>query len=301
MTYINQAFTHFTEFQKNIKCHSDKTLLWYRHSLKCLVESVNIEMIEDITPQKLYQFIQWGREQQKWSAHTLHTRLRAIKAFLNWARKNHYTTINPFEVVDFPKLPIQVKDILSIGQVKVILNFLLTYKNYSLFQRLRNHAIVALFLHTGIRRGELLHLDVSDINLIEGVLHVREGKGQKDRLITLNSEIVTVLSRYMQEREKNALLTPAYFFGLTNETRLTQDSIRRVFETTIRETGIKFNPHMLRRTFATMMLESGCDLFALQKLMGHSDVKTLINSYLKLSYDHLRKQVNRHPLVNPFS
>jgi site-specific recombinase XerD len=76
---------------------------------------------------------------------------------------------------------------------------------------------------------------------------------------------------------------------------LTETGIKRLVEAIREASGIKFTIHKLRHTFATLMLEGGCDIFSLSKMMGHSDIKTT-TIYLAASAEHLRAQMIKHPL-----
>jgi len=75
----------------------------------------------------------------------------------------------------------------------------------------------------------------------------------------------------------------------------TESGIKRLMERINEASGIKFHVNTLRHTFATLMLKSGCDIFSLSKMMGHSDIKTT-TIYLAASVHHLREQILKHPL-----
>ncbi len=300
MADISHTFKQFIVFHKDIKCHSARTIGWYRDSIKDLVQSTAVCEIENIDAPLLYRYIFHLKEERHYSIFSVDTRLRAIRGFVNWARKHRYTQADPFAEVELPKLPEKVKEVLSIGQVKVILNFTLNHTAYTSFQKQRNYALISFFVHTGLRLRELANLKTVDVQLDEGLIFVREGKGGKDRVVAINHDLKKTLHNYEAIKAPLPDVTEFYFTQMDVTKGITEDSIKRVFQTIRQHTKIYFTPHTLRRTFATMMIEGGCDLFALQKMMGHSQIKTLISSYLKLSYNHLRQQVEKHPLVSPF-
>jgi site-specific recombinase XerD len=99
----------------------------------------------------------------------------------------------------------------------------------------------------------------------------------------------------MQVRRKAGKKCVQVFASVNRDAGLTVNGLRRVFAKLQRFTGIEFRPHVLRHTFATLMLEGGCDIFSLSKMMGHSDIKTT-TIYLAASAQHLRAQMIKHPL-----
>jgi site-specific recombinase XerD len=103
------------------------------------------------------------------------------------------------------------------------------------------------------------------------------------------------LKRYMDERKRLNKTCPEFFASLNRNCGFTDMGLRNLVFKIRRASGIKFTIHKLRHTFATLMLEGGCDIFSLSKMMGHSDIKTT-TIYLSASAEHLRSQMTKHPL-----
>lgn len=163
------------------------------------------------------------------------------------------------------------------------------------FEKIRARAIIATFLFTGVRQGELLSLKVSDIRLNEKVLRVENGKGRKDRLIPLNTRLIGILQEYLEERQKREKMSIYFFTSLRFDKQMNQSIIKRLFIRLQKDIGFKVHPHLLRHTFATLMLQGNCDLYSLSNMVGHSDIKTT-TIYLSLTTGHLNEQINKHPL-----
>ena len=104
-----------------------------------------------------------------------------------------------------------------------------------------------------------------------------------------------ILLRYIDERKRLHKTCPEFFASLTHNAGLTVDGLDHVVDDLKRESKIKFSVHKLRHTFATLMLEGGCDIYSLSKMMGHSDIKTT-TIYLAATAEHLRGQITKHPL-----
>jgi site-specific recombinase XerD len=130
---------------------------------------------------------------------------------------------------------------------------------------LRNRALVELVYSCGLRSAEAVSLDVGDVDFEQETVHVRAGKGGKDRVIPLGEEAADWVGRYVREA-RPALLTGAEngLFVSVRGRRLDTSTLRRLVR----------NPHRLRHAFATHLLEGGADLRTIQELLGHSSLST---------------------------
>jgi len=124
---------------------------------------------------------------------------------------------------------------------------------------------------------------------------VRQGKGNKDRIIPIGTTLTLILKKYVDERHRLKKTCPEFFTSLNRNSRFTEISLRRLVVLITKKTGLKFGVHKLRHTFATLMLEGGCDIYSLSRMMGHSDIKTT-TIYLYASVEHLRNQILKHPM-----
>lgn len=147
----------------------------------------------------------------------------------------------------------------------------------------------------GLRKKELLNLKYSDLEIDNMSIFIRQGKGSKDRVVPINYRLAEALKKYAEERRRLNKTCPEFFTSSTYNKGFTHSGLKRVVEQIVETSGIKFNIHKLRHTFATLMLEGGCDIYSLAKMMGHSDIKTT-TIYLAASVEHLRSQIMKHPL-----
>jgi site-specific recombinase XerD len=103
------------------------------------------------------------------------------------------------------------------------------------------------------------------------------------------------LKRYFEERKRLNKTCPEFFVSLNRNCGFTESGLKNLVLKMRQASGLKFTIHKLRHTFATLMLEGGCDIYSLSKMMGHSDIKTT-TIYLYASAEHLRAQMTKHPL-----
>jgi integrase/recombinase XerC len=164
----------------------------------------------------------------------------------------------------------------------------------------RDRAMLELFYACGVRVSELSGLNAGDVNFKEALILVR-GKGRKERLVPFGRHCARALEAYLEERRKAGRFDPANpkepLFLNHLGTRITTRSIARMLEKQVRLSGLgqKVNPHALRHSFATHLLNSGADLRSIQELLGHKNLSTT-QRYTHLSIGHLMEQYDKaHP------
>ena len=152
----------------------------------------------------------------------------------------------------------------------------------------RDRAILLSLLDTGCRANEFVSLDVGDINLADGSVMVREGKGGKSRVAFLGTKSRKELMRYMRHRGDVGLGDPLWI-SVRGGRRLSYWGLRQIIRRRAEKAGVDAPMlHSFRRAFALLCLRNGADIYSLQKLMGHSDL-TVLRRYLKQTEDDLRE------------
>ncbi|MDA3836212.1 MAG: tyrosine-type recombinase/integrase [Nanoarchaeota archaeon] len=130
--------------------------------------------------------------------------------------------------------------------------------------------IVELFYSSGLRLQELIDLRCDDIDFDRGLIYVNKGKGKKDRMTLLSDFIKKDLLKYYSVNEFGS----KYLFEGRKGGKYSKKSVQKILERFGKRVGIKITPYMLRHFFATHLLEAGTDIRYIQKLLGHSDLKT---------------------------
>ena len=178
--------------------------------------------------------------------------------------------------IPFPRMEQRLPTILSREEVARIL---------TVPPHLKTRALLMTIYAAGLRRSEAAHLRVNDIDSGRMTITVRQGKGQKDRLVMLSPVLLHTLRQYWRHNKPKQWLFP----GENPDQPISDNDIFGVFHNAVRRARItkKVSPHSLRHSFATHLLESGTDLRTIQILLGHRSLKTTAR-YLHVSQQHVR-------------
>jgi integrase/recombinase XerD len=217
-----------------------------------------------------------------------HACLAPLKTFFKWLTREHHILYNPASELVLPKQPKRLpRTILSVQECEALLN----QADPSTLQGLRDRALLELLYSTGLRRMELPHLAVYDVDLTRRLVFVREGKGKKDRVVPLGERACAWLDKYLTDArpqlvagETRTLFLTDYGEPVTPE--YVADKVRRYKDFAgIAKPG---STHLLRHACATHMLENGADIRYIQALLGHSDLATT-QIYTHVSIDKLQQ------------
>lgn len=285
----------FYEYSTFMKGYSKETIRRYRYVINFYCKHTDIDRINQVTDANVRALFLYGRTQRNWKVSTYIVFYKSLKVFFRWCIKENHLIKNPVEGMEVPKLekslPPKLTKQDSIRLLEVVNNLPYEYQ----YLRTRNYAILATFLFAGLRKQELLNLKLNDIDINNLTIFVKEGKGKKDRIIPMSYSLAQSLKSYLIDRKRLNKTCPEFFVSLNRNRGLTQEGLKRLISSVCSASGIKFTAHKLRHSFAVLMLESGCDIYSLSKLMGHSDIKTT-TIYLAASAEHLRAQMSKHPL-----
>lgn len=202
---------------------------------------------------------------------TIRIRMRSVRVFANFLEREGLVDVSPMTGVEIPRVPQSMPKILTAQEIQKLLRAARTGTWYGI----RNYAILGTFLDTGLRLSELVNLNVLDVDLRSQSIIVRNGKGSKDRKVYSGRSLVRSLRRWAEVRSYGHQ-TDAYF-STRDGRRLDKRNIARIIERISIRAGMgdrRIHPHLLRHTFATHFIRNGGDPFSLQRLLGHSDIKT---------------------------
>lgn len=285
----------FYDYSSYIRGYSKATIRRYRQVLNRYCSFAQVKEIEDVNEDNVRNLFYYGRTSQQWSPNTFIQYQKTLAVFFRWCIKEGYLSNNPANDIEVPKLekklPPKLTKQESLRLLEVVYNYPYPYQ----FLRYRNHAILSTFLFAGIRKNELLHLRYTDVDLENLSLFIRQGKGSKDRVVPISYRLAESMTKYLSERKRLNKTCPEFFTSLNRNLGFTDSGLKRLVEKMKGASGINFGVHKLRHTFATLMLEGGCDIYSLSKMMGHNDIKTT-TIYLAASAEHLRSQITKHPL-----
>ena len=208
------------------------------------------------------------------SKKSISRRISSLRSFYKHLLKHGIVRVNPLTGVRAPKLDKKLPRFFSTNEV----NSLLESQDLSLWQGIRDNAILELLYGGGLRISELTSLNIGDVNLNRGIAKVC-GKGNRERLAPIGSYATKAIAEYrmMAEahfRESKVNMDPLALFVNKSGGRLGAGSIRKMIKKCLLKAGLdtSASPHTLRHTFATHLLNNDADLRSVQELLGHKSI-----------------------------
>jgi integrase/recombinase XerD len=230
---------------------------------------------EKLTQEHLRQYQLHLLNDCKLTVETIVGRIAALRFFFVKVLRRPYREID----LVYPKRPERLPIILSEEEVARLIESAST--SY--------HRVILMTLYgAGLRREELCRLKVEDVDSRRMVIHVRQGKGNKDRDVTLSPRLLEVLRAYWKWRKPKTYLFPS-LYRKRPEQPIDSKTVWYAVREAARRAGIKkkVSPHLLRHSWATHLLERGTDLKTIQVLLGHVDLEAT-TIYLHLSQRHMQ-------------
>ena len=289
--FITKDINQYIEYIFQVKNLSSNTANSYKRDLLKL--SSYMESLGVVSYSKITDDIGTGWIGSLFSSNnnprSIQRHLSSAKGFFKFLKKNSIIESSPFELVNAPKTPQYLPDVLSPEDVEQLLSL----KPVDVLE-IRDLAIVELMYSSGLRVSETANIDLNDFEEEMSFLRVL-GKGSKTRIVPLGRYAINAIQNWINEREKYSEKSKALFINLKGS-RLSVRSIQLRLKRLALKQGLPpVHPHMLRHSFATHMLESSGDLRTIQELLGHSSLSTT-QIYTKLDYQYLVKIYDKaHP------
>jgi site-specific recombinase XerD len=258
---------------------SPKTLDYYRYRLESFQRFLEAEAPEEV-PQTITRELCRAFITSEIEAHSPSTANHAVttlRAFFNYLVDEGFLDASPMAGVKKIKQGRRLVNVFTIDQVDALLA---TCEKS--FVGARDNAIITLLFDSGLRVSELCGLTLDDIDFKEQSLFVRQGKGDKDRIVGYGATARQAIIRYLDRRGE--LTTNALFVTSLGEP-LDRFRVAKIIKARCAKaniTGVRCSPHTLRHTFAVSYLRAGGDVFSLQRLLGHSDL-SMTRRYCELS------------------
>jgi len=226
--------------------------------------------LRDVTPLDLRAYLAELRE-ATYSRATIARKIATLRSFYKFLARQGEVERNPVQVIRTPRQEKRLPKFLSPTDVERLLSAPQGDDPLTL----RDRAILEILYSTGMRVGELVGMDLEDIDTVGEVVRVR-GKGRRERLAPLGSYAIRALDRYLEARASTNVRDAKAVFVNRHGRRLSARSVRRKLIKYLAMAGIDptTTPHTLRHSFATHLLERGADLRAVQELLGHRNLST---------------------------
>ena len=251
------------------------------------IKDIDEKFLESITTSEVLDFLSYlstERSDHGIEASARARKLSAIKSFYKYLTvRTKLIQENPVADLEYPKLRKALPKYLTMEQSAALL------QSVSGPNAKRDYAILMLFLNCGIRRSELVGLNISDV--YEDRIRV-VGKGNKERFVYFGTPCRKAIDAYLPERNKKILTDNKALFGSRNNNRISTDAVHRLVKKALMQAGLdstQYSAHKLRHTAATMMLSGGVDVKTVQEVLGHENLNTtqiythIENSELKLA------------------
>ena len=277
----NKDFLEMFLAAKRVEGCSDRTLQYYRVTVAHMFTQIDTE-VRKITTEEIRSYLANYQKRNDCSNVTIDNVRRNISSFFSWLEEEDYILKSPMKRIHKIKTKQQVKEIISDESI----------------ERLRDHccsardlAMIDLLYSTGIRVGELVNLNISDVNF-EARECVVFGKGDKERRVYFDAKAKLHLQDYLKTRKDD---NPALFVTLNSpHTRLKISGV----EIRIRELGRSLNlsrihPHKFRRTMATRAIDKGMPIEQVQKILGHSQIDTTMQ-YAIVNQNNVKSSHQRY-------
>jgi len=275
--------------------YSMVTVKSYRFTWKVILKLSKAEYLDELTTECLEDVFYQGRKERQWSSTTLHSYFAKTNPFLKWCVKQGYLSCNPLDRVEKPRLKTRLPRKLSETEAELVLETSYHMKYSYRYERFRNRAIIACMLLAGLRKSETINLRMRDVDFDTSSLFINQGKGGKDRNIPMCSRLKGILLSYIAERKRLNRQSVYFFTGVNEKRKFGNQAIKILMHRLRKQTGLDFSSHTLRHSFATLMLEGGCDIYTLSQMMGHSKITTT-TIYLQCTTKQKRKSIELHAL-----
>jgi integrase/recombinase XerD len=233
-----------------------------------------------LTQDQIREYQVFLLQERKLQASTVGLHIAALRFFFVKTLRRPYLQLD----LPSPKRPKRLPTVLSQDEVARLIESA---------NNLLDYAMLMTLYATGVRRAELSRLKVEDIDSQRMIVHIRQGKGNRDRDVPLTPKLLKTLREYWQWMKPKTYLFPGMVNNWRADKPLTPKCVWLAVQDAAKRAGItkRVSPHTLRHSWATHLLENGTDLRTIQMLLGHADLRAT-SVYLHLSRRHLQAVTN---------
>ena len=279
------SYLEYLKFQKN---YSDYTIENYKHDIIEYLEYLNKESLnyKDIEYSDIRFYLMFLKDEKHDNNTSINRKLSSLRGFYKFLANENIVKTNVFSLVNGPKRSKKLPRYFEYNELEELFN--VPDIRTPLGQR--DSLILEMLYATGVRVGELVNIKVNDIDLGRRNIIIL-GKGNKERFVTYGEYCEDILKTYLNNgRVILNVKQSDYLFLNNNGGQLTDRGVRFILDKLIQKTSINKNisPHMIRHSFATHLLNEGCDLLTVQKLLGHESIKAT-QIYTHVTTDRLKE------------
>lgn len=280
-----ESYLDYLKYQKN---YSDYTVLSYKNDIEEYLEYLNRETLnfKDVEYSDIRFYLMYLKEEKADNNSSIDRKLSALRGFYKYLANEKIVKSNVFSLVNGPKKEKKLPRYFEYNELEE----LFSVPDVMEATGQRDLLLLELLYATGVRVGELTNIKVKDIDLSSKSILIL-GKGNKERVVTYGDYCEEALKMYLNDGYiRLNLKREEYLFLNKNGGKLTERGVRYILDQIIKKTSLNKNisPHMLRHSFATHLLNEGCDLTTVQKLLGHESIKAT-QIYTHVTTDRLKE------------
>ncbi len=284
----NKELVKYLDYLKYQKNYSDYTISSYKNDVLEYLNYLNSEALDfkKVEYSDIRFYLMFLKDTKKDNNSSIDRKLSSLRGFYKFLANEGYVKSNVFSLVNGPKKSKKLPRYFEYNELEEL--FKVPDTRTALGQR--DLLILEMLYATGVRVGELVSIKVKDIDFSSRHILIL-GKGNKERLVNFGEYCEDSLNEYLSDgriilNTKNS----DYLFLNNNGGELTERGVRFILDKLIKQTGINKNisPHMIRHSFATHLLNEGCDLLTVQKLLGHESIKAT-QIYTHVTTDRLKE------------
>ncbi len=287
-TVMNPNLDSYLDYLKYQKDYSSHTIENYKDDIIEYLRYLQSECIDykTIEYSDIRFYLMYLKEQKKDINSSIDRKLSSLRGFYKFMANEGIISTNVFSLVSGPKKDKKLPRYFEYNELEEL--FLVPDLATPLGQR--DLLLLEMLYATGVRVGELVHIKVKDIDFGRKNILIL-GKGNKERYVTYGEYCEEALKRYLHDGYLSLNTTKSeYLFLNNNGGVLTERGVRYILDQLIQKTSIhkSISPHMIRHSFATHLLNEGCDLLTVQKLLGHESIKAT-QIYTHVTTDRLKE------------
>lgn len=267
------------------------------------ITDIDSTFLNRIDINDLYEYMTYLKDVCNDSAVTRARKVASLRGFFKYLHvKARIIDDNPAKELESPKLGKRLPKFLTLEQSTTLLDGIkngpLTGRQHD--NRIRDYAIITLFLNCGMRLAELVGIDIQHIKFDEALLTV-VGKGNKERTIYLNKAALSAIREYLEVRPTDGVVDKNALFLSERKTRISRRTVQNLIKNYLRNfCGLTehYSTHKLRHTAATLMYQYGnVDIRALQEILGHESIATT-EIYTHVDNSQIREAIESNPLAS---
>lgn len=284
----------FKNYLKNVKKYSINTVNSYVSDINIFISYLNFEKInyKNINRDIIRSYLKY-LDENNYKSSSINRILSSLNDYYNYLVKNKIIKYNYFNDINRPRKEKKLPNFINYAEYMNLISTI--EKEDNAYLRLRNLLLLEILFDTGLRVSEAVNIKIKDIDFKNHSIKVL-GKGSKERIVYFGDYASNYLEEYLSLREGIKSSDDEYLFWNKNYQKLTRRGAEYLINNIAKKALLKqkITPHTLRHTFATEMLNNGCDIRSVQELLGHKSLSTTG------IYTHVTNEVVREEYLKAF-